>query len=154
VSHSTWEDSDCRVMLYGLFHLAEDGPTVRDTARALGMSESLLYKILTGERPPAPELFPALFNITGKLDIINWFVARCKGLALIDTAAAETNGDIRDEIEALVVEVGRVAERRKAAYADGRITGLERKGMLDAAQELFTTAKQLIEEIKEIGCED
>jgi predicted transcriptional regulator len=147
---SNWEESDLRILLYSMFivNKTKDTPTIDDIAQKMGVSQSTLYKCLEGEKTPAPEFFPALFNNTKEIGIIQWFVNRCEGLELIETKAKEKNGDLRDDIEGLVIDVAKISELRRIAYADGRLDSNEKSRLLKSTNKLLESVEHLLEEIK------
>jgi len=150
---SNWEMSDLRVYLYSTFIInkTSDTMSIEQIARSMGLSESTIYKYLEGsEKTPPPEFFPALYNITKNIGIIAWFINRCEGLKLIISDKIALNGDIRDELEELVIMVGKVSEMRRIAYADGRMDSNEKQRLLKSANKLYKIVSQLLEEIKNI----
>ena len=149
---SNWESSDLRILLYSAFISNKTPNTmpIEQIAQKMGLSQSTLYKCIEGEKTPAPEFFPALYNITKNRGIIDWFVNRCEGLKLVNTNSAMLNGDIRDELEEMVIMVGKISEQRRIAYADGRLDGNEKQRLLKSANKLFRIVSEMIEEIKNV----
>ena len=114
----------------------------------MGMTKWNLYKILDGINALGYDRIPALVNASGDIDIMRWHINRCHGIDIIETGIHELNGDIRDEIESLIIQVGKVSELRRIAYADGRLDANEKARLLKSASGLLTTVETMIEEIK------
>ena len=149
---SRWYDSDYRIALAGAIH--ESGISIETIAHRLGISGSALYKYLEGINVPAPELFPAIYNITKQDKIIGWFVDQCDNLRLVRNGHHTCDGDIRDEIEQLTAQIGRVIDRRRAAYCDGRCTEYEKRQIIESCKAALDAAQSLYEDAKNVKTDD
>jgi len=141
-----WRDeSDYRILLQSAI-----SGKAEYLASKTGRSVSYWYKIAEGQIALIPDDIPVLVNALEDTRLISWLLDRCKGLSLTTTGAKRLNGSICDEIEDLTVALGNLVERKRAAYADGRVDTVEKQKLLDAANELYAIAAQLLEETKHI----
>jgi|GEM_PF-5190224 len=148
-----WRESELRDLFIRKFYgqTDYDDKKVKEVAEKVGMTIWALYKIIDGTTYLKPELIPALFNATGDIDFINWYVDRCHGLKLIRIPLkTELNGSIADEIIKVGSEHGDLCQNYLNAMADGRIDEREKEQLLKDIQKQEFTLVKMREEIKNL----
>ena len=148
--NSGWAESEYRAFLYKRFMFDDDPPaSIKNIARKMGCSISLIYKYFEGEKVPPPEFFPTLYNITGDIGIIQWFTDRCDGLSLRRTNPENINGDFDDDLEKGIDIINSLFKERRDSLKDGKIDNIEKQNISKLIQELRDTADTIEEEINQ-----
>lgn len=148
-----WRESEFREFLiskfYGQTEMSDQ--RVEDVAEKMGMTKWGLYKIIDGTTVLKPELIPRLYNATGDIDYIMWFVNRCKGLKLIKMPnTGQLNGTISDEIIQAGSEHGDLCQKWLEYFADGKIDEREKQQLLKEIRKQEQTLNLMREEIKNL----
>ena len=151
--NTNWQESDLQTLLYRKYILERETGTleIKEIARRLkdtpfgeqfGYSSSLVYKYIEGEKTPPPEFFPAFYNATRDIDVINWFIKQCRGLVLYNIGDVRTNGETRDETDELTILSGRFIEEVNEDNNPDRLQ--------DIASAMHKVSGRLVQETKEM----
>jgi len=125
-------------------------PTIEQLAYTLGISASALYKKAEGQNPFHVDEFVRLYMITNGelLPVLKYMLEQCESRKiLVDIVDdGDTNGDLRDEIVDVTVEMGKLSGIVREAIDDNKISRDEATEIRQQVAEMMSILNRLLAE--------